>query len=293
MSKELRYLFFPGCFTASKETTYEVSARKVAEALGVELIEFKGANCCGFLMDAVDHLSASVLAARNISLAESEGLDILTLCPACFGHMTKVKVEIEKNKRFKQEVNDILKSIGREVKGEVRILHFTKMLLEDYGLEELKKRIVKPLDKIRVAPQYGCHIMKPTDYLGFDNPDNPEKLDSLVRITGVKCLDYDEKDECCGGLVTSVDLDLALALARNKLMSVSKAGADAIITICPFCHMQLDLNQIIVERKYSEHYRIPSLHYTQLLGLSLGLDAKELAINRNRIPADKLLSLIE
>ena len=289
----MKYAYFPGCVTPLRENAYELSARRVFEKLGIEIVELKGANCCGFFLDAIDHLSSSTLAARNLCLAEEIGCDLLTLCPTCSGHLTRVQTELQENPRFRSSVDAILGKVNRRLEGSSGVKHITKVLLEDVGIEEVRSTVIKPLRELRVAPHYGCHIMKPSDEIQFDSPENPELLDSLIEATGVRSVDYLEKKQCCGAPTMGVDEELSLRIVRKKLRSIREAGVDAIVTICPFCHTHLDLNQARIEEDYGETYGIPVLHYTQLLGLAQGYEPDDLGLYENRVLVDGLLDLIQ
>jgi len=288
----MKYVYFPGCVTPQKENAYELSMRKVAEKFGIQLLDLEGANCCGFFMEPIDHLSATLLAARNLSLAEEKKCDLLTLCPACFGHLTKVKKELTEDQELRKTVNEALAEINKKFEGFLEVKHFIKVLLVDVGITKIKRTITKPLTRLKVVPHYGCHILKPSDELKLDNPENPTLLDSLIKATGVTFLDYMEKRLCCGAPIIGVNEKLSLRIMREKLRSVQKVKADAIITVCPFCHLHFDLNQFTVQEEYSEEYNIPILHYTQLLGLAQGLSPEELGLYENRVPTDIILEIL-
>lgn len=288
----LKYILFSGCSIPQKENAYELSARKVANKLGIELVDFKEANCCGFFLESVDHLSAQVLAARDLSLAEEAGLDIVTLCTGCFGHLTKTRAHLLEDDGLRDRVNKILQKGNREFKGSSEVKHFTQVLLEDVGVEKIMDTITRPLNNLRVVSHWGCHILKPSDQLHVDNPENPEKLNSLIKLTKAELVHYMEEKLCCGGPVSGVDEKLSLKILREKLASVQKVKADAIITVCPFCHIHFDLNQLSIEEVFSEIYEIPVLHYTQLLGLAQGFSPDELGSYENRTPVDDLLEKI-
>jgi len=287
----MKYAFFSGCVTPLRENSYELSARRVIEKIGIELIELEGANCCGFFLDAVDHLSSSALAARNLCLAEEIGCDLLTLCPTCAGHLTRVRKELLEDSGLRGDVNMALKNINKRFDGSSQVKHITRIFIEDIGVDEIRSTVVKPLKQLRVAPHYGCHIMKPSDEIRFDSPENPKLLDSLIEATGVTCIDYMEKRLCCGAPIMGVDEKLSLEIVREKIKSIPN-GVNAIITICPFCHTHFDLNQGLIEQRYGETYRIPVLHYTQLLGLAQGYDPDDLGLYENRVPVDELLKLL-
>jgi heterodisulfide reductase subunit B len=288
----LKYLLFSGCSIPQKENAYELSARKVADKLGIELVDFKEANCCGFFLESVDHLSAQVLAARDLSLAEQVGLDIVTLCTGCFGHLTKTRTHLLEDDKLRDKVNKILKKGNREFKGSSKVKHFVQVLLDDVGTEKIMDTITRPLNKLRVVSHWGCHIVKPSDQLNVDNPENPEQLNSLIKLTQAEFVHYMEEKLCCGAPVLGVDETLSLKILREKFASIQKVKADAIITICPFCHIHLDLNQMSIEETFSEIYEIPVLHYTQLLGLAQGISPDELGSYENRTPVDELLEKV-
>jgi heterodisulfide reductase subunit B len=290
---ELKYLMFLGCVIHYRITSYEISARKVLERLDVELVEMPEFNCCGLPIDGVDHDAMLLLAARNLCLAEQQNLNILTLCPGCAGTLRKVNLSLQEDKKLKARVNGYLKEIGMEFKGgKTSVRHIIQALIEDVGLEKVKDSVVKPLTGLKVAEHNGCHILRPTKYVGFDDPDNPVLLKKLVEATGAECLDYLYETDCCGAPVIGVNDKIPLYLAGDKLRNVKAVDAQAMITVCPFCHMMFDINQPRIERLLSETFGIPVLHYPQLLGLAMGLSPKELAIDELRVDATQLLDNI-
>lgn len=287
----MKYAYFPGCVTPLRENAYELSARNVIAKLGVELVELNESSCCGFFLDAVDHLSSSVLAARNLCTAKEMRCDLLTLCPTCSGHLSRIRMELLADPKLRNNVNAILSKIDRKFDGSVEVKHLTKMLIEDVGISRIRRSVVRPLG-LKIAPHYGCHIMKPSDQLHFDNPESPHLLDSLVEATGVECVDYLEKKLCCGAPLMGVNETLSLRILREKVRSISLTGAEAIVTICPFCHTHFDLNQMrLGEDQGGKGFpALPVFHYTQILGLAQGYDPDDLGLYENRVPVDGLLN---
>jgi heterodisulfide reductase subunit B len=266
-----KFLIFLGCAIPYRVSAYEISARKVLQKLGVELVEMPEFNCCGLPMDPVSHEMMIILAARNLALAEREGLNILTLCPGCAGTLKKVNKMLKADKALREEINKHLKESGLEFKGTIEAKHLMQVLIEDVGLERIKNAVVKPLTALRVAEHNGCHILRPKEYIGFDDPEDPQTLKRLVEATGATCLDYLDETECCGAPSVGVNDKIALQLARDKLNHIKMVGAQAMITICPFCHIMYDTNELRIEKMFNETYGIPVLHYTQLLGLAMGI----------------------
>jgi heterodisulfide reductase subunit B len=290
---ELKYLMFLGCVIPYRIPSYEISSRKVLERLGVELVEMPEFNCCGLPIDSVAHDAMLLLAARNLCLAEEKNLNILTLCPGCAGTLRKVNKSLDADKKLKVQVNCHLKEIGMEFKGgQIVVKHLIQALVEDVGLEKIKDSVVKPLTGLKVTEHNGCHILRPSKYIGFDDPENPVLLKRLIEATGAECLDYLYETDCCGAPIIGVNDTIPLYLAGDKLRNVKSVNAQALITVCPFCHMMFDINQPRIERLLEEEFGIPVLHYPQLLGLAMGLTHKELVIDELRVDATNLLKNI-
>jgi heterodisulfide reductase subunit B len=287
-----KYLFFLGCAIPYRVSAYEISARKTLQKLGVELVEMPEFNCCGLPLDPVSHEMMLVLAARNLALAEQKGLNILTLCPGCAGTLKKVNKMLKEDEALREEVNKHLKESGLEFKGTIEAKHLLQMLVEDVGLEKIKGSVVKPLTMLRVAEHNGCHILRPKEFIGFDDPEDPKTLKTLVEATGATCLDYMDETECCGAPSVGVSDKVALELARDKLNHIKTVDAQAMITICPFCHIMYDTNELRIEKTFNETYGIPVLHYPQLLGLAMGIPCEELAFNELRVDASKILKQV-
>ncbi|MCZ2856847.1 MAG: CoB--CoM heterodisulfide reductase iron-sulfur subunit B family protein [Candidatus Bathyarchaeota archaeon] len=287
---ELRYLLFLGCVIPYRISSYEISARKVLDKLGVELVEMPEFNCCGFPMDPVKHDLMLTLAARNLCLAEQQNLNIMALCNGCFGILNHVNKELKEDKKLKEKVNGYLKEIGMEFKGTITVKHLIHVLAQDVGFEKIKETVQKPLNQLRVAQHTGCHVVRPGKIVGFDDPENPSTLKKLIAVTGAECLDYMDEMECCGNPISGINSEIPLQLAREKLDHVRAVGAQALITVCPFCHMMYDLNQSRIERTFNEKFRIPVLHYPQLLGLAMGFSPDELALKQLRVDASKILT---
>ena len=287
--KNLKYALFSGCNIPQKENAYELSSIKVAEKLDIQLINLEDSNCCGYFLGFIDKLSSTVLAARNLSLAEENGCDLVTLCNGCFGQLTRVNYELQTDASLLKKVNDMLGDIGKKYTGKTKVKHFTQVLLQDVGISKIKETIVKPMTNLRIAPHWGCHIVRPVKKMHFDDPEDPQILDSLIGVTGAQLVDFLDRKMCCGGPVSGVDEKVALQILSEKLGNIQRSKADAIVTVCPFCHIQFDLNQLTLEDEYSESYQIPVLHYPQLLGLAQGMSPDELGVYDNRVPVDDLI----
>jgi heterodisulfide reductase subunit B len=286
----LKYAYFSGCVTPQKENAYELSMRKVSQRLGIELVDVEKANCCGFFMEPVDYQASIMLAARNLALFDKMGMNVITPCSACYGHLNRVKDILLEDSELKKTVNESLSQAGLTFVGSSKVNHFVSALLQDISVENIKKTVSHPLSKLKIAPHYGCHILKPSEELKLDNPEDPKLLDSLIQLTGAQCVDYSEKKLCCGSSAFNMDESLSMKITKAKMDSVKKSGADAMVTVCPACHVHFDLT---AKALLKESCDIPILHYSQLLGLAQGFNAQELGLYENRVPVDRVLELIE
>ncbi len=257
--------------------------------MDIELREMPEFNCCGLPVDPINHEMMLVLAARNLCLAEQEELDIMTLCPGCNGTLHKVNRILKENDSVREKVNSFLKEDGMEFKGTIEVKHLIQVLTETVGPDVIKEKIVNPLNGLKVGEHYGCHILRPMEYMGFDNSENPVVLRELIEPTGATCLDYVNKTECCGYPIMAIDEKIPFQLARDKLRHMKEAGVEALVTICPSCYLAFDVNQSRIEKLFNEEFGLPVLHYPELLALALGIKADELGFNDHRVKVSKAI----
>lgn len=287
------YGLYLGCTIPARQVSYELSARKALEKLDVELVDLDKTTCCAPPpIESIDVKTSLAVAAYNISLGEEQDLDIVTLCNGCFQSLAKANALLKGDEHLRKEINKILEEAGKEFLGTIEVKHYLQVLANDVGLVAIKKNITKALS-LKVAPFYGCHVLRPSSLLKFDDAERPQVLDNLVEATGAESVNYRKKLECCGGLLRGYEDDLALEIAREKMMNISNAKADCVVTVCPFCFVALDMGQFQMRNKFNEDYGIAVLHYPELLCLSMGVDAKELTFQTHRTRVEKLLEKIK
>ncbi len=287
------YALFLGCTIPARQPNYELSARKTLTKLGIKLVDLDDLTCCcPPPIQSINLETSQAVAAYNICLAEEAGLDIVALCNGCFESLAMANAALKKDENLRAKVNGILSKAGKEFKGTIEVKHFLQVLIDDIGLECIKASVVKPLNTLKVAPFYGCHSLRPSELLEFDDPERPHILEDLIEALGAESVEYRDKLKCCGGLLRGISDDLSLSLARDKIINTTKAGAECIATLCPFCFVALDIGQIQVKSKFNEVYDMPILHYSELLALALGVDPKELALRAHKIKIDKVLEKI-
>lgn len=293
----LEYSLYPGCVASTREIGYEVAVRNVFEKLDIKLNDVDDFSCCqpACLVHSVDYVKGLALTTRNLAVAEELDLPLMTLCSSCFGNLSRAKYLLDTDPQLKDEVNELLNNAGREYKGDVKIDHVVTALWNDYKVENLEKIVSRPLNSIRVAPFYGCHIFMPAKYSQFDDPEHPVKLDNLINLTGAEAIEYPEKTSCCigcGSFFGEVSEEASVLLAETIIKSAAEKNADCIVTTCPFCIMQLEIGQIKL-REQDKDFGIPVLHYVDLLGLSMGLGPEELGFELRRINVDPVLERIK
>ncbi|MEW6667578.1 MAG: CoB--CoM heterodisulfide reductase iron-sulfur subunit B family protein [Thermodesulfobacteriota bacterium] len=293
MSTSPRYALFLGCTIPARSRNYELSARKVAAKLGVELVDVESFICCGFPVKSADRRSAMILGAYNLALAQKNGLNLCSLCSSCTSALTEAAHELEHEADLRKEVNESLARVGLQYEGGVKVRHFARVLYEEVGVEAIQKAFTRRLEGMRVAPHYGCHYLKPSEiYERFDSVEDPHTLDELFALTGAEVVEYANKKRCCGGPVLAVDEKTALAVAREKLDDIQEAGANAVGLVCPFCSVMYDSNQKGIETQFGTSYNLPVLYLPQVLGLAMGMDKKDLGLNLNVVKTKDLLQAI-
>ncbi len=287
------YALFLGCTIPARQPNYELSARKALAKLGIELVDLANMTCCcPPPIQSIDLETSLAVAAYNICLAEEADLNLITLCSGCFESLAMANTMLKDDEQLKARINRILSQVGKEFLGNKEVKHFLQVLVDDVGLNRLKQSVSKPLSKLKVAPFYGCHALRPSELLKLDDPERPTILENLIETLGAESVEYRNKLKCCGGLLRGYSDDLALTLAREKIVNTTKAGADCIGTLCPFCFVALDIGQMQMKAKFQETYDMPVLHYSELLALALGIDPKELALQTHKIKTDKILNKI-
>lgn len=286
---KLKYAYYPGC--ASQEMTKEANetTRLVASALGIELSDMPKANCCGAgLLTDFDYGLSVALNARIFAEAEAMGLDIMTICSTCLMVMSTANRDLKQNKRLLDETNEVLGKAGLKYSGNVEVKLLLWVLTEDLGLDNLASRIVKPLNWLKVAPFYGCHSLRPSDAMGYDDPEKPWSLEATIKALGAEVVEYTGKTKCCGFQVDLVTEETAVGMTATRLLDAKGKGAECVVTPCPFCHINLDNYQELAEKQAGEKIELPVFHLAQLVGLALGLTADEMGLARHLVSPESI-----
>ena len=278
-----KYAFFLGCIAPLRYPGIEKSTRVVFEKLGVELEDLTDASCCPApgVIRAFSRTTWLAAAARNLALAEQKGLPIVTICNGCYGSLFEAAHELNHNEEARAKVNEILAKIGMEYKGTTEVFHFAEVLYKEVGIEKIKAAFTKPLD-YKIAVFYGCHFLKPSDIKNLGDSEDPKILDELVEATGCQSMPRKQKTLCCGsgGGLKAAFGDVAKQFTQTNLENMKESEAQAIVDVCPFCHLQFDTSQAALG------FNIPVLHLSQLYGLAMGMTKDELALGLHKVPVE-------
>ena len=266
----MRIPYFPGCTLSTKAHGFDVSARASARVLGFELAELPQWNCCGATFPlATDNELALVGPTRILIEAQKQGRRLVTLCSICYNVLKRTARFLQENEEKRERINLF---IEEEYRAELQVLHLLELLRSELGFEALSERVEKRLAGLRVAPYYGCLLLRPQDEIGLDDPDEPAILLDLLASLGCEVVDFPHKTECCGSYLTVSAADATEELAYTILSSALSEGAEVMVTSCPLCQFNLDYRQGSMLRHVG--FRpLPILYFTQLLGIALGLDS--------------------
>jgi heterodisulfide reductase subunit B len=290
-------VLYLGCTIPTQEYAYEVSARQVLPRLGINIIDLKNAACCGQPLKGLDNLGWLYLAARTIALAEQQQVEtLLALCNGCHVSICEAQHILESDDTLRKTIDEMLAEENLQIKGHVRIRHLLDFLHDDIGPQKIKQTVensqdINSLGDLKLAAHYGCHIIRPSTIDRPDELDDPNKLETLIEVTGASVAKYPERLECCGApMLATVDRE-SFQISGNKLMAIQNRGFDGVITVCPFCERMLE-RQEAISRVTGLEMSISSMYYTQLLGLALGIEPEQLGLQLNMSSIEKILSKV-
>lgn len=279
--------YYPGCTLRTKAKALDDSARASARALGLELVELPTWTCCGAAFPLVmDEVMTLVAPARNLVLARKEGDELVTLCSFCYNALKRTNKIVKEDEEKRDKLNHF---IEEEYKGEVKVLHLLEVLKDRVSFTSLKNR-GKSLG-LKVAPYYGCLLLRPPEEMEFDDPEDPSLFEGFLEALGCEPVSFPYRTECCGSYLTVSPEASSVVIRRSYsiLSSALRGGAEAVAVTCPLCHFNLDQKQEEVAAEYREFTKIPILYFTQLLGISLGIDRRLLHLDQHFVDPRPLL----
>jgi succinate dehydrogenase / fumarate reductase cytochrome b subunit len=277
-----RYAYYQSCINESMTKEVDRSIELWQKDLGIEMVKMHESVCCGGSnLDYVSPKHFALVNARNIAIAEKMGFDLVVSCNTCLMTIRTAKKKLDESAELRNEVNEILRKEGLEYRGNSQVRHLLWVLIDDVGLDTIRKKVKNPLSKLRIAPFYGCHILRPSTVLGKDNPLEPTSLDLLLDALGGRSIPYEHKNRCCGFHTLLVAEEESLNVAAEALKEAMDEKADCIVTPCPLCHTVLDGYQKKALKQNGLRGSIPVFHLSEVVGLALGYSERQLGIRRH------------
>ncbi len=276
----MKYLYYPGCSLEGTAREYDASTRAFMAAAGAELIDLKDWTCCGAsAAEATSRLLSLALPAVNLALAEQMDASdqLMVPCSACYLNLRKVTEKTRKDPELLAEINEVLAEKDLRLEGRVQARHLLDVLVNDIGPDLIASKVKTPLSGLSIAPYYGCQCLRP--YAVFDDPESPTSMEAVIRAAGASVFPWDMGGKCCGASHMNTKMDVGMELVYHILKAAK--GADAVVTVCPMCQMNLEGFQNQVSSKFWDRLDITILYLPQLLGLAMGLSEKELQLDKN------------
>jgi len=286
----MKYAYYPGCSLEKNAAAYGDSFKAVTDVLSQELVELEDWNCCGATeYFSLDPLPAYALLARNLALVPPGLTDLVAPCSACYLNLYKTEHHLAERPQLNSDVNAALAEAHLSYKpGTVRVRHALDILVEDVGYAEIALHIKQPLRGLRLVPYYGCFFVRPGG-LGSHNPEYPDVLDRLLETLGATTVDFPLKAACCGGHMPQINPETAYGLIYELIATAASREADAIITLCPMCQLNLDVYQAQANDHFGTHHSMPVLYFTQVMGLAFGLSPQAMGFGQEFISAQSIL----
>jgi heterodisulfide reductase subunit B len=275
----MRYAYFPGCSLSSSASDYDLSLRTVCRALDIELVEVRDWVCCGASSaHATSHLLSIAMPVLSLSHAETDGFErLIAPCLACLSRFKVANREMQENPEVREKIH---RALDYQYRATVKAYHPLEVMMEEEMMEVIRSKVRKKLSGLKVACYYGCVLTRPPEITKFDICEDPQSMDSIIRVLGGEPLDWSYKTECCGVSMTLTRSDIVLKLSNDLLREAKEVGAHAIVVCCPLCQANLDTRQLQIEDKYGVRYGIPIIYFTQLMGLAFGAFPKELGLEK-------------
>jgi succinate dehydrogenase / fumarate reductase, cytochrome b subunit len=286
----VKLAYYPGCVAQASGRELDMATRWVCRALGIELAEFPSFSCCGsgFIDEANEVLNVAINA-RNLAIAERAGLDLLTICSTCQGMLTLANLRLG-DPTVRAKVDGALRPLGIDYRGSVKVKHLLRVLVEDIGLDALRAKVRRPLTGMKIGAFYGCHLLRPSDEMGWESGEEPHAFEDLLAAIGAEPVAYRGRVLCCGFPIQFVKPEAASRIAGRQIADAKDHGADAMATPCPLCHISLDAYQNDASRAVGRPLEMPVFHLPQAVGLALGATPEELGLARHLVPTAPALA---
>ncbi|MBQ7364855.1 MAG: CoB--CoM heterodisulfide reductase iron-sulfur subunit B family protein [Clostridia bacterium] len=264
----MKVTYFPGCTLRNKAKQLDHYAREVAAVLGIELCEPNEWQCCGgVFINASDEIAGKLSSVRLLQAAKEQNTPLVTICSACHNVIKQTNHAIKADSAFCDKVNCYLaqEKEPKAYHGEAEVLHYLELLRDHVGFEALQNKVKHPLTQMKIAPYYGCLLLRPSKIMQFDDPENPTLLENLIKALGGQCVPFPMRNECCGAYTVLEDRSITKKKSETVIKNALAHGADVIVTACPLCKYNL-------ERIGGS---IPIVYFTELMAQALGIEEAE------------------
>ncbi len=284
-----KYAYFPGCSLEKMALSYHKSSMEATQVVGVELQELDDWNCCGATTYFhLDEILANTLVARNLAMAEKEGLDFVAPCSACYKNAYFTNTYLNEDEDLAEHINYALEADDLQLEGNLNVHHLIDIFADEVGPEGIKEKVTNPLKGLRIAPYYGCQIVRPRK--NGEEVEAPQFFEEIITAMGAEAIDFANKTRCCGGSLLLTNRKAALDMIRILLYNAVQSGADVIATACPLCQVNLEVYQTQVNEEFGTDFSVPVLYFTQLMGLAFGIAPKKLGIGSELVSTLPVIS---
>ncbi|HRW13515.1 MAG TPA: CoB--CoM heterodisulfide reductase iron-sulfur subunit B family protein [Syntrophomonas sp.] len=287
----MKFSYYPGCSLDGSGIEYGMSMERTARILGFELEELEDWNCCGATSGHnTDQLLSLALPARNLAIAEKTGMSMMTPCAACYSRHRHAEHVIQHDPEMKKKIEQVLET---ELQGTSETVSILDILANKIGTEAIAAKVTNPLTTMKAACYYGCLLVRPVEHTGFDDAEDPQTMDKVMKALGADAIEWSHKTECCGAAMVTSRPDVGNPMLYRVLKDAKESGAECIVTACPLCMLNLDMRQARIEKQFKEKLDLPVYYVTELLAIACGDDPKTVGIEKHFVEAGKYLQIVK
>ena len=287
----MKIAYFPGCTLKAAAKNFEDSALAAAQALGIEMVELPRWTCCGTVYSlSADDLMHHIAPVRNLLRVVESGYDkVVTLCAMCYNTLKMSNLRFRQNPADREKITQFMYEEKTQYEGQVEVYHLLELLRDKVGFDKIEGKIKKPLKGLKVSPYYGCTLLRPKE-AAIDDPESPQLLAKLLTAMGAEVVDFPYNIECCGSYLTVNKVDFVAQRTKEIVGQAQSLGAELLMQSCPLCDFNLSGRQKEAQKQFSDFKPMPTLYFTQLLALSLGLNGRSLRMDLNYVNPEPLLA---